>query len=96
MSLDGLMTGLTGVGPSDVVDFDMCLMAGYETLEKLDGLSQYAVFSEAVVPGEGNPYTSIIDRLQANPSPVRPPYFFVTVTRTQNVPTLSSMNMLSG
>ncbi len=68
MSLDGLKAGLTGVGPIDVVDFDMCLMAGYETLEKLDGLTQYAVFSEEVVPGEGNPYTTIIDGLQANPT----------------------------
>ena len=67
MSLDGLKAGLTGVGPIDVVDFDMCLMGGYETLEKLNGLTQYAVFSEEVVPGEGNPYTSIIDGLQANP-----------------------------
>ena len=68
MSLDGLKAGLTGAGPIDVVDFDMCLMGGYETLAKLNGLAQYAVFSEEVVPGEGNPYTSIIDGLQANPA----------------------------
>lgn len=68
MSLEELKAGLTGVGELDVVDFDMCLMAGYETLVKLNGLAKYAVFSEEVVPGEGNPYTSIIDGLQANPA----------------------------
>ncbi|MFP5354968.1 MAG: clostripain-related cysteine peptidase, partial [Gemmatimonadota bacterium] len=68
MSLEQLKTGLSGVGPIDVVDFDMCLMAGYETLVKLNGLAKYAVFSEEIVPGEGNPYTSIIDGIQANPT----------------------------
>lgn len=68
MSLEQLKTGLSGVGQLDVVDFDMCLMAGYETLVKLNGLTKYAVFSEEVVPGEGNPYTSIIDGIQANPA----------------------------
>jgi len=68
MSLDELQVGLTGVGPIDVVDFDMCLMAGYETLVKLNGLAKHAVFSEEVVPGEGNPYTAILDGLQADPT----------------------------
>lgn len=68
MSLDQLQAGLSGVGPIDVVDFDMCLMAGYETLVKLNGLAKHAVFSEEVVPGEGNPYTAILDGLQADPA----------------------------
>lgn len=68
MSLDDLQTALTGVGPIDVVDFDMCLMAGYETLVKIQGLASFAVFSEEVVPGEGNPYTPIVNALQANPT----------------------------
>jgi hypothetical protein len=68
MSLDDMRAALTGVGPLDVVDFDMCLMAGYETLVKLDGLANVAVFSEEVVPGEGLPYTAVIDALQANPT----------------------------
>jgi hypothetical protein len=68
MSLADLSAGLTGAGPIDVVDFDMCLMAGYETLAKINGLVNFAVLSEEVVPGEGNPYTSIIDGIQANPA----------------------------
>jgi hypothetical protein len=68
MTLDAMKNGLTGAGAVDVIDFDMCLMAGYETLVKLTGLASFAVFSEEVVPGEGNPYTSIIDAIQANPT----------------------------
>jgi len=68
MSLEDLKNGLAGVGPIDVIDFDMCLMAGYETLLELVGLSNYAVLSEEVVPGEGNPYTSIIDAMQSSPT----------------------------
>jgi hypothetical protein len=68
MSLADLKTALTGAGPIDVVDFDMCLMAGYETLVELQGLADFAVFSEEVVPGEGNPYTPIINGIQANPA----------------------------
>jgi len=68
MSLGELVPALTGVGPVDIIDFDMCLMAGYETLATLSGLARYVVFSEEVVPGAGNPYTQILDALQANPT----------------------------
>lgn len=68
MSLEDLKAGLTGAGAIDVLDFDMCLMGGYETLAKIAGLAGVAVFSEEVVPGEGNPYTTIIDGIQANPT----------------------------
>jgi hypothetical protein len=68
MSLQQLKTALTGAGQLDVIDFDMCLMAGYETLSKLVGLADFAVMSEEVVPGEGNPYTSVIDAIQTTPT----------------------------
>jgi hypothetical protein len=67
MSVDELKTALTGSG-IDVLDFDMCLMAGYETLVKVGDLVSQVVFSEEVVPGAGNPYASIIDGLQADPT----------------------------
>jgi hypothetical protein len=57
---------LTGSG-IDMVDF-ACVSWRLETLAKLEGLANFAVFSEEVVPGEGNPYTSIIDGIQANPT----------------------------
>jgi hypothetical protein len=66
MTLAQLKTALTGVGPIDVLDFDMCLMGAYETLATIQGLANYAVFSEEVVPGEGNPYNTMIDGIQAN------------------------------
>ncbi len=68
MSLEQVKTALTGSGGIDVLDFDMCLMAGYETLAKIAGLTDHVIFSEEVVPGEGNPYTSIIDGIQADPT----------------------------
>lgn len=68
MSVEELRIALAAADGVDVVDFDMCLMGGYETLVKLSGLTDYAVFSEEVVPGEGNPYTAVLNALQANPT----------------------------
>jgi len=66
MSIGDLPTAFSGVGPIDVLNFDMCLMGAYETLAKLTGLTSYAVFSEEVEPGQGNPYQEILDAIQAN------------------------------
>lgn len=66
MSIGELSAALGGVGAIDVLDFDMCNMAGYETLVTVAGLVRYAVFSEEVVPGAGNPYQEVIDGIQAN------------------------------
>ena len=68
MSLSDLPIALNGLGPIDVLDFDMCLMGAYETTALLTGLVSNAVFSQEVEPGEGNPYQEILDALQANPS----------------------------
>ena len=46
MSLDDVRAALGGAGGVDVLDFDMCLMAGYETLAKLNGLAGVVKFSE--------------------------------------------------
>jgi hypothetical protein len=67
MSVQGLRAALADVGKIDVLDFDMCLMAGYETLARLNGLVDYAVFSEAVVPGAGNEYVSLLGGLFSLP-----------------------------
>ncbi|HUR00083.1 MAG TPA: clostripain-related cysteine peptidase [Gemmatimonadaceae bacterium] len=63
-----LRAALTGTGGVDVIDFDMCQMAGYETLESIVGLTQYAAFSQANEPGEGDPYTAILNSLYTNPN----------------------------
>jgi hypothetical protein len=68
MKVTDLRTALSGEAKVDVVDFDMCLMAAYETLAVLGGAADYVVFSEEVVPGRGNPYTGILNAWKANPS----------------------------
>ena len=65
MNMSELRSALQGAGGSvDVVDFDMCLMAGYETLLALKGVATYAVFSEETTPGEGNDYTGMLTALR--------------------------------
>lgn len=68
MSVGDLPTALAGTTRLDVLDFDMCLMGAYETLQKISGSADFAVFSEEVVPGDGNPYAAILNALKANPS----------------------------
>ncbi|EFK97297.1 peptidase C11, clostripain [sediment metagenome] len=68
MTLSELKSGLTGVGKIDLLDFDMCLMGGYETLTVINGLADNVVFSQETVPGEGNPYDTIVAGLRANPA----------------------------
>ena len=68
MTLSQLTQALSGLGPIDIIDFDMCLMGGYETMVSMEGLADYVIFSEEVVPGAGNPYTQIVDGIQENPA----------------------------
>lgn len=68
MKLPQLRAALATVGTIDVMDFDMCLMGGYETLQAVNGFANVAVFSEASEPGDGDPYTSILQALYLNPS----------------------------
>lgn len=65
MTLGGLRTALSSVGPIDIIDFDMCLMGAYETLYSIRDVSRYAVFSEEVVPGDGNPYDTWLAAVHA-------------------------------
>ena len=68
MSLDDVRAALGEAGGVDFLDFDMCLMGGYETLAKLNGLAGVVKFSEESVPGAGNPYKDILKALRANPT----------------------------
>ena len=67
MTLEEFRSALISQEPLDIIDFDMCLMGGYETLLSVSGLTDLAIFSEELVPGEGNPYDDILSALQANP-----------------------------
>jgi hypothetical protein len=68
MPLAGLPQALAGVGTLDVINFDMCLMAGYETLAQLSTVAKAVVFSQETEPGTGDPYKEILQALYANPT----------------------------
>jgi hypothetical protein len=67
MPLADLPNALAPSAPLDLIDFDMCLMGGYETLSQLAGIARFTTFSEETVPGPGNPYTAILKPLMAQP-----------------------------
>ena len=66
MSLNSLTKALKIGEKIDLIDFDMCLMGAYETLVHLKGISDFVTFSEANVPGDGNPYSDILKGVYAN------------------------------
>ena len=67
MPLSDLQAALSGT-TVDVLNFDMCLMAGYETLQKLQGLARTVVFSQELEPGAGNPYDMILASWYTQPT----------------------------
>ena len=68
MTLTEFKTALQPLPKIDIIDFDMCLMAGYTTLAQLDGQAEIAVFSQELVPGDGLPYTRVLDGIQGSPT----------------------------
>lgn len=69
MTLVQLAQGVRSSGVKmDLIDFDACLMAMYEVAYEFIGLTDYMVFSEETEPGNGNPYTPILNALGANPA----------------------------
>jgi len=67
MEISDLPTALRN-DPVNVLDFDMCLMGGYEVLAQLSGNTAFTVFSQETIPAGGHPYTQIIRRMNANPT----------------------------
>ncbi len=68
MALEEFRSALEPLPMIDIVDFDMCNMAGYSTLSALEGQADYVVFSQETVPGIGLPYTEILDAIQGTPT----------------------------
>jgi hypothetical protein len=68
MTLPELKAAISNVGSVDLIDFDMCLMGGYETLVAVNGVAKFAAFSEEEEPGEGDSYTPVLQGLYANPT----------------------------
>ena len=54
--------------PFEMIGFDACLMATYDTINSLDGFARYVVASEETEPGLGWHYTSWLTALANNPA----------------------------
>ena len=54
--------------PFELIGFDACLMATYDTVNSLDGLTRYVTASEEVEPGIGWNYTGWVGELAKNTS----------------------------
>ena len=54
--------------PFELIGFDACLMATYDTVNTLDGLARYVTASEEVEPGIGWNYTGWVGALSQNPA----------------------------
>ena len=54
--------------PFEIIGFDACLMATYDTINSLDGFARYVVASEEVEPGLGWNYTGWLGALANNPA----------------------------
>lgn len=54
--------------PFEMIGFDACLMANYDTANMLHGLARYMTASEEEEPGNGWNYTGWIDALGKNPA----------------------------
>jgi cysteine peptidase C11 family protein len=68
MTLPQLKNAVSAVGNLDLVDFDMCVMGGYETLVAINGVAKFAAFSQANEPGDGDAYTPLLQALYLNPA----------------------------
>ena len=75
LSLNDLRTAFTSVyepsaenPPFEIIGFDACLMATYDTVNTLDGLARFVTASEEVEPGIGWNYTGWVGSLAQNPA----------------------------
>jgi hypothetical protein len=65
MTLSQLRSALTGLGTFDILYFEMCLMAGYEPLTAVNGLTQTVVASEDAEYVAGWDFTRFLSTLYA-------------------------------
>lgn len=68
MTIRDIAWALRDAGGVDLLNFDACLMAMYEVAYELRDTAKVMVASEEVIPGEGNPYDKVLNRLVANPA----------------------------
>jgi hypothetical protein len=67
MSVKDIAWALEDAGGVDLLNFDACLMAMYEVAFELRHAAKVMVAAEEAIPGQGNPYDAVIDRMVANP-----------------------------
>lgn len=67
MSMADIRSAISTAGGVDLVNFDACLMGMYEVAYELKEVASVMVASEETVPGTGQPYDKVINRLVANP-----------------------------
>ncbi len=65
-AFDSVYKGSKDKPPFEMIGFDACLMATYETAQMLHGLTRYMVASEEVEPGCGWNYTGWVGALVKN------------------------------
>lgn len=75
LSLNDLRNAFTSVyepsadnPPFELIGFDACLMATYDTVNALEGITRYVTASEEVEPGIGWFYTGWVGALAENPA----------------------------
>ena len=68
MSVKDIAWALQDAGGVDLLNFDACLMAMYEVAYELRHAAKVMVASEQTIPGAGDPYDKVLNRLVANPA----------------------------
>jgi len=67
MPIADIAGAIEEAGGVDLINFDACFMAMYEVAYELRNAAKFLVASETTVPGPGNPYDMLINRLVFDP-----------------------------
>lgn len=67
MSVKDMASAIQAAGGVDLLNFDACLMGMYEVAYEMKDAAKVMVASEESIPGQGNPYTAVLNHLTASP-----------------------------
>ncbi|HQI80782.1 MAG TPA: clostripain-related cysteine peptidase [Deltaproteobacteria bacterium] len=67
-----------------MINFDACFMGMYEVAYEFLGTTDFMAFSEEAVPGDGDPFNSVLEDLTANPSMTGRELALTTTSRFQS------------
>jgi hypothetical protein len=68
MSVQDMAAAVSDAGGVDLVNFDACSMGMYEVAYEFRNAANVLVASEDAIPGLGNPYDRVLNRLVAQPT----------------------------